>query len=102
MFIHVAAQDGFTQTARAAVNQNNQLLLAQAEELECPCIKHLIDHLQLGKVVAATKRSQGLVEFRGFKLRSDENLLHVALPRMLQVEAHIGPAVELHITLDKV
>ena len=31
MFIHIVAQDGFTQTARAAVHQHNQLLLAQAE-----------------------------------------------------------------------
>ena len=84
------------------MDQHNQLLLAQAEELECPCIKHLLNHLQLRKVVATTKRSQGLVEFRGFKFRCSENFLHVALPRMFQVEAQIGPAVELDVTLDQV
>jgi hypothetical protein len=102
MLGHIVAQDGFTQTARTAVDQHNQLLLAQAEELECPCIKHLINHLQLRKVVATTKRSQGLVEFRGFKFRCSENFLHVALPRMFQVEAQVGPAVELDVTLDQV
>ena len=75
MLIHIVAQDGFTQTARAAVDQHNQLLLAQAEELECPGIKHLINHLQLRKVVATTKGSQSLVEFRGFKFRCQRELL---------------------------
>src|ERR1035441_10232850 len=83
MLGHMVAQDGFTQTARAAVDQHNQLLLPQAEEPECPCIKHLINHLQLRKVVATTKRSQGLVEFSGFKFRCSKKFLHVALPRML-------------------
>ena len=71
----MTAQDGFTQTARAAVDQHNQLLLAQAEALECPGIKHLLNHLQLRKVVATTNRSQSLVEFRGFKFRRSENSL---------------------------
>jgi len=102
MLVHISAQDGFTQTARAAMHQHNQLLLAQAEELECPCIKHIINHLQLRKMVATTKGSQSLVEFRGFKFRCSQNFLHVALPRMFKIEVQIGPAVELHITLDKV
>src|SRR5664279_4553240 len=55
MFIYIIAQDGFTQSARAAVDQHNQLLLPQAEEPECPGIKHPINHLQLRKVVTATK-----------------------------------------------
>src|ERR1035441_4442125 len=83
MFLHIVAQDGLTQTTRTAVDQHNQLLLPQAEEPECPCIKHLINHLQLRKVVATTKRSQGLVEFSGFKFRCSKKFLHVALPRML-------------------
>src|SRR5204863_10168162 len=62
MFIHIVAKNGFTQTPRAAVHQHNQLMLAQAEELECPCIKHLINQLQLRKMVAT---NQSLVEFRG-------------------------------------
>src|ERR1019366_2737011 len=102
MLIHIIAQDGFTQTARAAVDQHNQLLLAQAEALECPRIKHLIDHLQLRKVVTATKRSQGLVEFSGFKFRRSENFLHLALSRIFQVKAQTGPLVELDVTLDEV
>ena len=102
MFIHIVTQDGFTQTARAAVHQHNQLLLAQAEELECPGINHFINHLQLRKMVATTKGSQSLVEFRGFKFRCSKNFLHVALPGMFQVEAQIGPAVELDVTLDEV
>src|ERR1035438_3655218 len=102
MLGHIVAQDGFTQTTRTAVDQHNQLLLAQTEELECPCIKHFINHLQLRKVVATTKRSQGLVEFRGFKVRRSKNFSHLALPRMFQVEAQIDPAVELDVTLDEV
>ena len=84
------------------MDQHNQLLFAQPKELECPGIKHLIDHLQLRKVVATTKRSQGLVEFSGFKFRRSENFLHLALPGMFQVEAQVGPAVELDVALDQV
>src|ERR1035441_2512194 len=102
MLVHITAQDGFPQTTRATVDQDDQLLLAQAEKLECPCIQHLINHLQLRKVVATTKRSQGLVEFRGFKLRCSENFLHLALPGKFQVEAQVGPTVELDVTLDQV
>src|ERR1035437_4130926 len=102
MFLHIVAQDGFTQTTRTAVDQHNQLLFAQSKELECPRIKHLIDHLQLRKVVTATKRSQGLVEFRGFKVRCSQNFSHLALPGKFQVEAQVGPTVELDVTLDQV
>jgi hypothetical protein len=34
VLVHIVAQDGFAQSARAAVNQNHELLLAQPEFLE--------------------------------------------------------------------
>src|SRR5882724_3175362 len=102
LMLHITAKDGFAQTSRATVDQNDQLLLAQREELECLCIKHLINHLQLRKVVTATKSSQGLVEFRGFKVRCSENFSHIAFPGMFQIEAQLGPAVELDVALDQI
>src|SRR5258707_10579280 len=99
MLVDISAQDGFAQTTRATVDQNDQLLLAQAEELQRICIKHLVNHLQLRKVVATSESTHSLVEFRGFKRRGGENLLHITFPRMLQVKAQVGPAVEFHVTL---
>ena len=84
------------------MHERNQLLFAQTKELECSCIQHLINHLQLRKMVATTKCSQSLVEFRGFKFRCSKSCSHVTLPRMLQVEAQISPTVELYITLNQV
>ena len=49
--------------------------------------------LQFGEVIAAADGPQRLVELRGFKLRCGENLADIAFPRMLQVEAKVGPAV---------
>ena len=86
VLLRISAQDGFTQTSRAAVDQNNQLLLAQAQLPEFPGVHHLLDRLQLGEVVATTNRAQRLVKFRGFQLRGRENLPRIAFPRMLQVE----------------
>ena len=102
MLLRISAQDGFTQTSRAAVDQDNQLLLAQAQLPEFPGVHHLLDRLQLGEVVAATNRAQRLVEFRGFELRGRENLPRIAFPRMLQVEAELSPAVELEVALNQV
>src|SRR5207249_6533007 len=86
MLVHINAQDGFTQTPRPAVDQNNQLPLAKAELLECLGIQHFFDPLQLGKMVAAPNSTKRLVKLRGLKLRCSEDFAHIAVPRMLQVE----------------
>ena len=84
------------------MDEGDQLLLAQAKALECLCLKHLVHHLQLRKVVAASQSAQGFVEFRGFKIRCGEYLAPIAFPWMLQVKGQIHPAVEFEITLDEV
>src|ERR1017187_9629646 len=52
--IHMGTQDGFTHTARTAVNQHDELFLAQPRPLECPGIKDVFHDLNLGEVVSAT------------------------------------------------
>ena len=51
VLLHMVAKDGFTQSARAAVNQHRQLLLAQTERLECLRFQHFLDPLQFGEVI---------------------------------------------------
>ena len=43
VLIHVCAQDGFTQTARAAVNEHDELLLAETKLLELVSIENFLN-----------------------------------------------------------
>ena len=63
-----ARQDGFTQSARAAVNEHDELFLAQAELCESAGVEHLLDRLQFGEVVATAERAQRGIEVRGLEI----------------------------------
>ena len=76
--------------------------LPRPKLLERPGIEHLFDRLQLGEVVATAKRAQGRSNSVDSSSDVSEKSPHVAIPRMFQVEAQIGPAVELDVTLDEV
>ena len=84
------------------MDQNNQLPLAKAELLECLGIQHFFDPLQLGKMVAAPNSTKHLVKPRGLKLRCSKDFAHIAVPRMLQVEPKLSPAVQLDMALNQV
>src|SRR5439155_5461808 len=62
MVIHIRAQGGFTQAARPAVNEHDQLVSLRAESLEFPGVQDFLDRLQFGKMIPATDGAQGSVE----------------------------------------
>src|SRR4029079_12874728 len=68
MQIHMVAQDGFTQAARAAVNEHDQLLLVETNAGELSGVEDLLDRLQFGEVIAAADCTERRIEFRGFKI----------------------------------
>ena len=102
MFINMRAQDGFTQTTRTAVNEHDELLLAKTKQLERVCIKNLFDRLQLGEMVTPADRAQRRIKLRGFELLFSEEAADALVPRMFEVEAPCGPAVELGVAADKI
>ena len=54
VLIHMRAQDGFAQSTRTAVNEQDELLFAEVQLLERSRIANLFNSLQLGEVIAAT------------------------------------------------
>src|ERR1041385_694297 len=102
MLIHISAQNRFAQSTGAAVHEDNQLLFAKAESLERRRIQNLLNALQLREVVAPTNGAERFIEFSGFQFSGSEHFAHIALPRMLEVETLVGPAIQLDIALDQV
>src|SRR5437016_6010058 len=102
VLIHVSPQDGFTQTTRAAVNEHDKLLLAQAKLLELVGLENLLDRLQLGEVIAAADRAERRIELRGFEIALGEKVADELIPRVFEIELQFGPAIELGITTDEV
>ena len=102
MLGHIVAQDGFTQPTRTAVNQHDQLLLAQAKLLELASVEDFLNRLEFGEVVATSERSERLVELRGLEFLFGEDLADLVSPDVLEVERDLGPAVELHVAADQV
>jgi hypothetical protein len=54
VLVCMCAQNGFTQSSRAAVNEHDELLLAEVEVFELPGVEDVLDRLQLGEVIATT------------------------------------------------
>ena len=77
--------------------------LPRPKLLERPGIKHFLNRLQFGEVVAATDRAQATasnsVDSSSCSARTS---LHDCLPRVFEVEAQLGPAVELDVAPDQV
>src|SRR5207249_4195190 len=100
--IHLSAQDGFTQSPRAAVNEHDELLLAEIKLLERVSIENFLDRLQFGKVIATTNCAECRIKFRGFEIVFSEKSADELIPRVFEVELQLGPAIELGITADEV
>ncbi len=86
VLIHMSAQDGFTQSARAAVNEHNELLFAEVEFLELFNVENLLDRLQFGKVIATTNCAECRIKFRGFEIVFSEKFADEPIPRVFEVE----------------
>src|SRR6266436_7192316 len=102
VLIHVSSQDGFTQTTRAAVNEHDELLLAEAKLLELVGLENLLDRLQLGEVIAAADGAQRRIELRGFEIALSEEVADELIPRVFEIELKLGPAIELGVATDEV
>ena len=102
MLGHIVSQDGFTQPARTAVDEHNQLLLAQAKLLELAGVENFLNSLEFGEVVSASERSESFVELRGLEFLFGENFADFVGPDVLEVERDLSPAVELHVPADQV
>lgn len=93
VLIHMRAQDGFTQTTRAAVNEHDELLLAEAKVFERGCVENLLDGLQFGEVIATANRAERGIELRGFNILFREEVADELIPRVFEVELQLGPVL---------
>src|ERR1044071_604566 len=100
--LHVGAQGGFPQSTRTAVNKQYKLLLAEIELLDLNRVENLLDHLQLGEVIAAADRAQRRIELCGFEIALSEEVAHELIPRVFEIELQLGPAVEFHVAAHEV
>ncbi len=87
----MGSQDGFTHTARTAVNEQDELLFSKTSPLERLGIKDVFHGLNLGEVVAATDCAAVGVEFRGLQACRRENFTHVFVPRMFRRQCGGAP-----------
>src|SRR5215813_9053575 len=102
MLGHVVPQDGFTQPARTAVDQHDQLLLAQTELLKLAGVENFLNRLEFGEVVSTSEGSKRVVEVGGLEFLLSEDLVDPVGPGVLEVERDLCPAVELYVTADQV
>ena len=102
MLSHIVTQDRLTQPTRTAVDEHNQLLLAQAKLLELASVEDILDNLEFGEVIAAPKSSESFIEVGGLEFFFGENLADFVGPDVLEVEGDLSPAVELHVPPDQV
>ena len=83
------------------MNEHDELLLAEAKLLELVGLENLLDHLQLGEVIAAADRAQRRIKLRGFEIALSEEVAHKLIPRMFEIELLFGPAIELNVTTNE-
>src|SRR6266581_1128768 len=102
MLRHIVSQGFLSHAVRSAVNQHDELLLPHSEPLECMCVQHLFNTLQLSEVISAANRSQRFIEFRGLQFLRRENLLAIAFPRMFEIESQARPSGELDVPLEQI
>jgi len=86
ILIHMSAQDGFAQTARAAVDEDDELVLSDARALECLGIVNFLHRLNLGEVVSTTDCAKVGIELRGLQIRCGEIIADIFIPRVFEVE----------------
>src|SRR5512147_2848943 len=92
----VVTEDRLTQPTRTAVNQHDQLLLAQAKLLELAGVENFLNSLEFGEVVSTSKSSESFIELGRLEFLFGENLVDFVGPDVLKIERDLGPAVELH------
>ena len=102
MLGNIVTENRLTEPTRTAVNQHDQLLLAQAKLLELASVEDFLDSLEFGEVVSATKSPESFVEIRGLEFLFGENLADFVGPDVLKVERDLSPAVELYVPADQV
>src|SRR5437870_12293104 len=102
VLIHVSPQDGFAQTTRAAVNEHDELRLAETQFLELVGLENPLDRLQFGEVIAAADRAQRRIELRGFEVALSEEVADELIPRVFEIELQLGPAIELGVATNEV
>src|SRR6266850_4772235 len=102
MVQHIVPQRLFTQTTRAAVDQNEELLPPNAEPLEDSRVEHLFDTLQLGEVVASAEGAKCASEFRRLEILGYKNFADIAMPGMFEIEAQFRPAIEFDVRLNQI
>ena len=76
------------------MNQNDQLITAEVQLLECGGIVDLFHGLNFREVVAATDRAKRGAEEIRVKPPFGESLLNVAFPGVLQIQAQLSPALD--------
>jgi hypothetical protein len=90
VLIHVSPQDGFAQTTRAAVNEHDELVFADAKLLELVGLDNPLDRLQLGEVIATTDRAQRRIELRGFEIALSEEVADELIPRVFELNCSLA------------
>jgi hypothetical protein len=98
----IVKENRLTEPTRTAVDEHNQLLLAQTKPLELASVEDFLDSLEFGEVVSTSERSESFIEIRGLELLFGENLADFLSPDVLKVERDLSPAVELHVPTDKI
>ena len=102
MLDDVCAQNPLAKPPGSAMHEEGKCLPSQSRAREFPGVKNLFDHLQLGEMIASANGAEAFIKFG----RSDSAFpckgARVAFPRMLQVEAHFRPPVELGLAPEQV
>jgi hypothetical protein len=98
----VIAQYGFAESARSAVNQDDNLLLPDAKSLELAGIEDSFNGLEFGEVIATADHAEHLVEFRRFEVVFGEEVADEFVPRLFEVEPQRSPTVELRFTSEQI
>src|SRR5262245_22880951 len=96
----VVPQDRFAKPARTAMDQHDQLLIAQTDLLELATVDYFLNRLEFGEVISTSEGAQRFIELRGFEFLFSKNFIDSISPDVLEVERDLSPAVQLYVTAD--
>ncbi len=102
ILIHVRAENGFSQAARAAVDEQHELLFGEFELREFRRIENHLDGLQFSEVITAANRAERGIELRGFQIAPGEKVADGFVPRMFELEWKFRPAIKLGVAPNEV
>lgn len=93
--VHLLAQDGFAQAARATVHQQEQVATVETEGFHRGFVVELIELLQLGEVIAAADGTQRMLVATGRQAEACDALAPVIVQRTIEVAEALFQLVQV-------